>query len=68
MPVLRTEDLIGLKLQALRNDPAREAQDFADIRTLALANRETMDWTIVEGYFRLLGATSLLETLRKETA
>ena len=33
------EDIIGLKLQALVNDPKREAKDYADIDALLSAKR-----------------------------
>lgn len=32
--VVRPEDIIGLKIQAYKNDPARELQDKADIQKL----------------------------------
>lgn len=40
---VRSEDLIGLKIQAYVNDPSRELQDKADIQSL-IENVETMDW------------------------
>ena len=53
VPVLRPEDLIGLKLQAVVNDPRGREHDRADIR--ALARVRGPDWNLVLGYYRLFG-------------
>ena len=37
--VLRAEDIIGLKIQAYKNDASRELQDKADIQNLMRANK-----------------------------
>lgn len=37
--VLRAEDIIGLKIQAYVNEPARELQDKADIQRLLVSQR-----------------------------
>ena len=34
------EDLIGLKLQAIKNDPARKEDDMADVKAWASVLRE----------------------------
>lgn len=51
--VVRPEDLIGLKVQAIKNDPSRERSDMADIETLFSLHSENLDWTIIEEYFKL---------------
>jgi hypothetical protein len=48
--VVSAEGLIGLKLQALVNDP-RRTQDREDIKTLLRANRATLNLQEVREYF-----------------
>ena len=61
--VPRPEHLIAMKVQAIKNDPARSSQDLADIRSLLLlpeANRNE-----VEGYFLKAGLKDKWDELRK---
>lgn len=51
--VVIPEDLIGLKLQALNNDPARQTIDGADIELLLQHFRHALDWQLLEDYFTL---------------
>lgn len=60
--VVRAEGLIGLKLQALTNDP-RRTQDLEDIKALLRANRDTLDRQELREYFRLFNRESLLDEL-----
>jgi hypothetical protein len=60
--VVSAEGLIGLKLQALVNNP-RRTQDLADIRALLQANRDRLDFNEVREYFRLFGREPLLGEL-----
>lgn len=53
MKVLRPEDIIGLKVQALANNPEREQRDLSDITALADAQNGRMDWALLEEFFRL---------------
>jgi hypothetical protein len=62
LQVVSPEGLIGLKLQAISNNP-RRTQDLADIRSLIAANREILDMDEIRGYFRLFGKEPLLEEL-----
>jgi len=62
--VLRPEDLIGLKVQALHNDPRREALDTEDIRQLMALHGDTLDWPRVEAYFALFGREGLYRQVR----
>jgi hypothetical protein len=64
--VIRTEGLIGFKLQGLVNDP-RRTQDLEDIRALLKANRAELDLLEVREYFHLFDRDSLLEELLEET-
>jgi hypothetical protein len=63
--VISAEGLIGLKLQALVNDP-RRTQDLEDIRGLLRVNRRTLDMTEVREYFRLFDRESQLDALLNE--
>ena len=60
--VVSPEGLIGLKRQALVNEP-RRTQDLADIRALFRANRATLDMAEVRAFFRLFDREALLEEL-----
>lgn len=66
VPVVKPEDLIGLKVQAMVNDRARERQELADIRALleavALAKR-CFDVGRVREYFELFGRGEQLDHL-----
>ncbi|PIR15487.1 MAG: hypothetical protein COV48_14120, partial [Elusimicrobia bacterium CG11_big_fil_rev_8_21_14_0_20_64_6] len=50
--VVRAEDLIGLKVQSLANNPARRHKELADIESL-LEMRKDVDWTRIREYFIL---------------
>jgi hypothetical protein len=51
--VLIPEDIIGLKLQALANDPNRETQDYADIELLLNNFKSNINWDLLAEYFTL---------------
>lgn len=51
--VLRPEDIIGLKVQALANNPNREQRDLSDITALADAQGGRLDWARLKEYFDL---------------
>ncbi len=63
--VVSAEGLIGFKLQALVNDPAR-TQDLEDIRRLLRVNLATLDMDEVRGYFAMFGRETLLDELLRE--
>jgi len=65
-PVVQTEDLIGLKLQALVNDPARAWTETADMRRLleaAAASGRRLQRARLEDYFSLFDRLHLLAEL-----
>ncbi len=64
--VLRPEDLIGLKLQAIKNNPSRKEGDMADIRELAEVRTGSLDWTLIRAYADILDAGELLAELERE--
>ena len=54
VPVAAPEDLIGLKAQAIANNPSRRHQDMADILSLVRTHRRRLDWNRILGYFEKL--------------
>lgn len=52
--VVAPEDLIGLKLQALKNDPSGRALDLEDIKDLVRIHGEDLDWVRIREYVRIL--------------
>lgn len=66
--VLRPDDIIALKLQAIKNDPARMEADIADIKMLLSVQKDEIDYALLEEYGRALGMELLLQQLVKEGA
>ncbi len=62
---LRPEDVIGLKVQALANDPQRERRDLVDIELLAERYAAEIDWGRMREYFALFGKVELYEGIRE---
>jgi hypothetical protein len=60
--VVSAEGLIGFKLQALVNDPAR-TRDLDDIRALLRAHRGRLKISEVREYFALFDRKALLDEL-----
>ena len=61
--ILRAEDLIGLKIQAYKNDPSRELQDKADIQNLL--KLQHLDIKIIKKYADLFDEWSAIEKIQK---
>lgn len=51
--VLRPEDIIGLKLQAMANDAKRVARELLDIEALMDYYRMNLDWESIQDYFSI---------------
>lgn len=66
VPVVDAEALIGLKLQALVNAPARRLQDQADIRALLDAGRGALRMDLIRDYYRLFEREAELDRLLHE--
>lgn len=64
--VLRPDDIIALKLQAIKNDPSRREADIADIKMLLHVQKQEIDYALLEEYSRILGLEDLLRQLVKE--
>ena len=58
------EDLIGLKIQAYKNDPRRELQDRADIQRL-IEVTPSPDWARIKQYADLFSEWATVEDLRR---
>ena len=65
IPVILPEDLIGLKVQAINNDPSRTPLDMADIEALMNIFRTKLNWERIEGYFELFGMQETFVKLRQ---
>ena len=68
IPVVQIEDLIGLKIQALVNNPVRETRDWADIQLILEAageNGDTVDWELVLSYLEIFSLESKLPELKR---
>ena len=63
--VLKVEDLIGLKVQAIANDETRKPIDLADIKALIALRKTDIEWLLLENYFAMFGFQDLLKDLRK---
>jgi hypothetical protein len=66
VPVVDLADLIGLKVQAMVNDPERRRGESVDIRALleaASGREEALDMARVREYFALFGEERELEEL-----
>ena len=60
--VVRPEDIIGLKIQAYKNDSTRELQDKADIQKLL--QLKNLDFQLIKKYADLFQELPAIEKLR----
>jgi predicted nucleotidyltransferase len=61
----RAEDLIGLKIQAYKNDSEREFQDKADIQFL-IRNVKDLDFELIKKYADLFDEWSFIDEIKKK--
>lgn len=64
--VLLPEDLIGLKIQAVANNPDRELGDMYDVEELMRLNGKNMDWQLIEEYFEIFEMLELFNKLKRK--
>ncbi|MFQ3574771.1 MAG: nucleotidyl transferase AbiEii/AbiGii toxin family protein [Thermodesulfovibrionales bacterium] len=64
--VLKIEDLIGFKVQAIANNEARKTADMADIEALIVFNKGIIDWNTIKEYFAMFGFDALFEELKRK--
>ncbi|MCG2724968.1 MAG: nucleotidyltransferase family protein [Elusimicrobia bacterium] len=62
--VLKPEDIIGLKIQAIANNPSRLHKDFSDIEELV--KNPKIDWLLIENYFELFDMRDKFEHLKEK--
>ena len=60
------EDVIGLKVQAMSNDPERRAQDQRDIEGLTGRYGSQLDWNRIVEYYDAFGFADEGKTLREK--
>ncbi len=68
VPVLAPEDIIGLKIQALSNDPSRERLEAADIQLIIEHFGKNIDWGLLQEYFQLFNKVNEYEAFKKSYA
>ena len=59
------EDVIGLKVQAMFNDPERRAQEQNDIERLMARYGRRLDWNRVQEFYDVFGLTEEAKKLRE---
>lgn len=64
--ILKIEDIIGLKIQSIANDPERRTIDFADIEQLLKIHGKKVDWDLLNDYFLLFDMNKDYEGFKKE--
>jgi len=62
--VLKPEDLIGLKFQAIKNNPLREQRDIEDIKALLSILGGNLDWSEIEEYAKTFDMMDVYKKLR----
>jgi len=63
-PVLIPEDIIGLKVQSMVNNPLRHSLDMADIEYL-IRNSDKLNFDIIKEYFHLFALDNELKEILK---
>jgi hypothetical protein len=59
------EDVIGLKVQAMFNDPERRAQEENDIERLMARYRRRLDWDRIQEFYGVFGLAEEAKKLRE---
>ncbi len=49
------EDIIGMKLEGIRNNPKREMKDLADIQSIVELLADQLDWEKIKEYCKITG-------------
>lgn len=64
--VLKIEDIIGFKVQAIANNESRINMDMADIESLITVHKSSINWALLEEYFALFRLDGLFNELRRK--
>jgi hypothetical protein len=59
------EDVIGLKVQAMSNDPERRAQEQNDIERLMARHGRHLDWNRIQEFYDVFGLSEEAKKLRE---
>lgn len=62
------EDLIGMMLQAIRNDPMNKPLRMSDIRGLVSLYGNTLDWSAIDDYVSILDMEEVIDEIRSYLA
>ena len=65
LKVLLPEDIIGLKVQAIENDPSRYEKEMWDIKAIMERWKRKINWEIVKEYFLLFSREKEFLELKK---
>jgi hypothetical protein len=68
LPVVQIEDMVGLKVQAATNDPARAPGDWSDIYRLvihAASLPRPLNWALIEDYLSVFRQEAKLAELKE---
>jgi len=63
--VLMPEDIIGLKVQSLVNDPLRAMREYADIEAILSFYKGKINWETLEEYFSLFNLDGKFKELKE---
>ena len=64
--VLLPEDIIGFKVQAMANNPARIKHEQVDIESLMQAHRGQLDWERIQQYYEIFNLSDEGRALRSK--
>ena len=67
LPVVQSEDIVGLKIQAAVNDAQRAAADWADIRLMIEVAGQTgnrLDWALIADYLDIFGLSAEINRMQ----
>jgi len=64
--ILSSEDIIGLKVQAMVNDSSRYEKEMQDIKSLLQAQGKNINWDIIKNYFLLFSREKEYKELKKK--
>jgi hypothetical protein len=66
LPVVDAEGIIGLKVQAMSNNPARRDRERDDIRELLTLHGSKVDLALLREYYRAFELEAELEEMLRE--
>jgi len=64
--IVKPEDLIGLKFQAIKNNPSRQQRETEDIESLIRIHKNNINWSLIEEYAKILEMEDIYKELRKK--